>query len=62
MEATGGHRRKTSDIISAMLPVADGSSRIAFEGLGGNPMDRQMHSMDSLYDAEGRSGFSEALR
>ncbi|WVR03533.1 hypothetical protein IAU60_000525 [Kwoniella sp. DSM 27419] len=68
MESTGGHRRKISDSIIpslAQLPVEDvkmRASRPRLAVLGGQSMNRQQHSMDSLYGDEQPQEISETLR
>nr|XP_018266804.1 uncharacterized protein I303_00782 [Kwoniella dejecticola CBS 10117]OBR88962.1 hypothetical protein I303_00782 [Kwoniella dejecticola CBS 10117] len=67
MDAIGGHRRKISDSIippqedkvdAVMKPQRP---RLAVLG-GGQKMNRQQHSMDSLYGDEKPQTFQEALR
>ncbi|OCF36175.1 hypothetical protein I316_02047 [Kwoniella heveanensis BCC8398] len=72
MESTGGHRRKESDsMIPSMSqlqlqePAEDAKmkpTRPRVAVLGGQKMNRQQHSMDSLYGDEQPQTFSEALR
>ncbi|WVF66143.1 hypothetical protein IAT40_000883 [Kwoniella sp. CBS 6097] len=72
MESTGGHRRKESDSmipsisqIQVQEPAEDAKmkpTRPRLAVLGGQKMNRQQHSMDSLYGDEQPQTFSEALR
>ena len=60
MSAIGGHKREKSDslpIIPIQAPV-----RPKLSVLGGAKMNRQQHSMDSLFGEEEPQTFSEALR
>ncbi|WVQ93771.1 hypothetical protein IAU59_000849 [Kwoniella sp. CBS 9459] len=74
MESTGGHRRKESDsMVPSLRQIQAQAHEIAEDAkmkptrprlavLGGQKMNRQQHSMDSLYGDEQPQTFSEALR
>ncbi|WVQ62565.1 uncharacterized protein L199_000707 [Kwoniella botswanensis] len=73
MESIGGHRRQESDSIiplpsqeergdAVMKPQRPRLAVLCATGSGGQKMNRQQHSMDSLYGDEKPQTFQEALR
>ncbi|CAD6571711.1 MAG: hypothetical protein TREMPRED_000356 [Tremellales sp. Tagirdzhanova-0007] len=60
MSAIGGHKRDKSESLT-IIPIP-ASMQPKLSVLGGASMNRQQHSMDSLYGEENSQGFSETLR